>query len=198
MACGGIYKIENKVNHKVYIGQTHNFGKRWRDHLNALNGNYHNNKHLQNAWNKYSPMAFTFSIIEECKEDMGKHEIFWIKEYKAINDNYGYNVSIGGNAPMAGRRHTKLSKDKMSKSHMCKKTKRNTSGYVGVNYDKSRNKWLVRVNVCGKPKNVGRFSDIGEAVISYDIACWRLYHDLKLLNRPQEAVRFIRKHKEEI
>ena len=49
----GIYKIENKVNGKVYIGQSVNIKKRWKQHKYELNSNNHVNKHLQASWNKY-------------------------------------------------------------------------------------------------------------------------------------------------
>ena len=34
MTCG-IYKIENKINGKVYIGQSIEIERRWQKHLNA-------------------------------------------------------------------------------------------------------------------------------------------------------------------
>lgn len=45
----GIYKIENKVNGKVYIGQSIDIKIRWYNHRKELNGNRHHNEHLQNA-----------------------------------------------------------------------------------------------------------------------------------------------------
>jgi hypothetical protein len=40
----------------------------------------------------------------------------------------------------------------------------NTSGCVGVTWDKSRNKWKVRVHVKGKSKFIGDFSEIEDAI----------------------------------
>ena len=45
-----------------------------------------------------------------------------------------------------------------------KRTKRNTSGFVGVSWDKLNNKWLVRVRINGKDTNLGRYADFDEAV----------------------------------
>ncbi len=93
----GIYKIENKINGKVYIGQSIDIKTRWYNHQKELNRNKHHNKHLQNAWNKYGENKFIFSIIEECAVgDIDKREIFWIDYYKATNCDYGYNVTLGG------------------------------------------------------------------------------------------------------
>ena len=89
----GIYKIENLINGKVYIGKSKNIENRWRTHKKELNNNSHCNKHLQNAWNKYGKENFKFEVIEECSMDLlDKQEIYWISEY---NSNC-YNLTKGG------------------------------------------------------------------------------------------------------
>ena len=65
----GIYKIENIVNDKVYIGQSVNIESRWQQHINALENNSHVNKHLQSSWNKYGSESFVFVVLEECEEN---------------------------------------------------------------------------------------------------------------------------------
>lgn len=40
----------------------------------------------------------------------------------------------------------------------------NTSGYTGVYWDKSRNKWLVSIQVNSKQINLGRYNNINEAI----------------------------------
>jgi len=39
----------------------------------------------------------------------------------------------------------------------------NTSGITGVNWDKTRNKWMVRISINGVPTNIGRFDSLEEA-----------------------------------
>ena len=56
----GIYKIENKINGKVYIGQSNNIIRRWEEHISKLNNNSHENKILQYSWNKYGMYNFDF------------------------------------------------------------------------------------------------------------------------------------------
>ena len=93
----GIYKIENKVNGKVYIGQSIDIDTRWYNHRNELNGNRHCNEHLQNAWNKYGEHSFEFIIIEECTLDnIDEREIYWIDYYNSMDTGYGYNMTAGG------------------------------------------------------------------------------------------------------
>lgn len=91
----GIYKIENKINKKVYIGQAINIKRRWTIHKKDLNKNNHYNGYLQRAWNKYGEENFSFSIIEETNE-LNEREKFWIKSYKSFESKFGYNQTYGG------------------------------------------------------------------------------------------------------
>lgn len=46
--------------------------------------------------------------------------------------------------------------------------KNNTSGYVGVGWDKSKNKWMAKVRIAPKLINIGGFNTIEEAVQARD------------------------------
>lgn len=93
----GIYKIENKANGKVYIGQSIDIDTRWYNHIRELNGNRHCNPHFQRAWNKYGKDNFEFMVIEECTvQNIDERETYWIDYYKAIVPKYGYNITAGG------------------------------------------------------------------------------------------------------
>lgn len=94
-----IYNIVNKVNGKVYVGQTKNTKKRATSHKYMLNKGIHHSKYLQNSFNKYGIENFEFSIIEECtNSDVDDREIFYIQKFKSNNPDYGYNVLAGGNS----------------------------------------------------------------------------------------------------
>jgi hypothetical protein len=45
-----------------------------------------------------------------------------------------------------------------------KLSKRNTSGYKGVTWDKSKSKWLAQISFKGKHYNLGRYNDKTEAI----------------------------------
>lgn len=92
----GIYKIENIINHKIYIGQSKNVYGRWKEHKKSLNSNNHVNDYLQKSWNKYGKNNFIFSIVEECLEsELNDKEIYWINYYNSFNN--GFNLTKGGN-----------------------------------------------------------------------------------------------------
>lgn len=96
----GIYKIENLVNGKVYIGQSINILARWSDHKYKLENNLHENSYLQNSWNKYGAENFKFQIVELCsKDNLNTKECEWIKKYDSFKN--GYNLTGGG----SGVRH---------------------------------------------------------------------------------------------
>ena len=112
----GIYIITNKINNKVYIGQSVDIRTRWWNHRCELNRNNHYNRHLQGAWNKYGDDNFDFSVLEECTQDeLNNKEVYWIDKYNSTNPKNGYNLSTGGDCSTRGISLTQEQKDYMSK-----------------------------------------------------------------------------------
>lgn len=91
----GIYQIQNTINGKVYVGSAVNIKKRWSTHICQLKSNYHDNKHLQAAWNKYGINMFIFSILEKVPLDLlAKKESQWMHNLQSFNRKKGYNIEI--------------------------------------------------------------------------------------------------------
>jgi len=61
---GGVYKITNTNNGKVYFGSAKLFKVRAGQHLSSLKGNKHQNKYLQSSFNKHGADAFLFEVVE--------------------------------------------------------------------------------------------------------------------------------------
>ena len=97
MTCG-IYKIKNKINGKIYIGQSNNIERRWREHKSrSLNKeNKDCNMKIYEAIKTYGLTNFELSIIEKCKkEELRDREIYWINYYNSMDFNFGYNTDNG-------------------------------------------------------------------------------------------------------
>lgn len=101
----GIYKIENLINGKVYIGQSVDIKGRWNEHKlvnsRASKDALKRQKYpLYLAFEKYGLDNFSFEVIEECPvEELNEKEQFYIKKYNSYIDfpnSNGYNLTLGG------------------------------------------------------------------------------------------------------
>ncbi len=88
-----IYKIENLINGKVYIGQTNNISKRWSDHRAAAK---HNRppQIIHYAFIKYGLNNFIFDILASCVgiDEANDLEATTIAQYNSYKN--GYKVVI--------------------------------------------------------------------------------------------------------
>lgn len=83
----GIYKIENLINGKVYIGQSIHIERRWQEHCQPSSRSL-----VGKAIQKYGKEHFTFQILEECvEEQLDEIEERYISEYNSVVPN-GYNI----------------------------------------------------------------------------------------------------------
>ena len=97
-----IYKITNKINGKVYIGQTirpveYRFNRHMNDALNNIL-----DTHFARAIRKYGSESFTIEQIDsaQSQEELNIKEQYWIRYYDAINNGYNETDAInkcGGN-----------------------------------------------------------------------------------------------------
>ena len=85
-----IYKIINKINNKIYIGQDSN------DIISYYGGGVLIKKAIQ----KYGKENFIKEILETCstKEELCEKEQYWISYYNSTNLKIGYNITGGGNS----------------------------------------------------------------------------------------------------
>lgn len=95
---GKIYKITNKVNGKIYVGQTvKTLEERFKKHCwgTTERDKYHLNMAIKKAIIKYGKENFTIELIEEVETDkLDEREVYWISFYDSYNK--GYNCTLGG------------------------------------------------------------------------------------------------------
>src|SRR5688500_778281 len=121
----GIYKIENKINGMIYIGQAISFNKRFNHHKSALRRGIHGNPYLQNAWNKYGESCFSFDILEYVEKDEKKlleREKYYYKLYSKSSIIYNLrepgNIGIGKpRGPMSEEHKRKIAAATKGEKH---------------------------------------------------------------------------------
>ncbi len=93
-----VYCYENEINHKRYIGMTHDSLKE-RAGCNGVR--YKKCKRFYSDIKKFGWDSFKPTVLFETKskEEAEKKEIEMIKKYNTKNYNFGYNVANGGLKP---------------------------------------------------------------------------------------------------
>lgn len=135
-----IYTIENKLNNKIYIGQTiqKNPYRRWYSHLSEGKLNKRSQVIVDRAIRKYGKENFSFTVIAQhsTQDELNLSEVSWIKHFREVlGVKNVYNIKDGGNgggpptletrlkisqsntgrkSPFKGKCHTEESKKKQS------------------------------------------------------------------------------------
>lgn len=121
----GIYEIINRLNGKRYIGSAKEFKERWRNHVSSLKSDKHQNKHLQNSFNKFinelgNDNFIEFHIVEimknSTKEERLIREEFWINVAKENNIDL-YNNQLDPTKEASDRSCHSLTPEETSKKH---------------------------------------------------------------------------------
>lgn len=93
-----IYKITNKINNKVYIGQVYNktIQDRFNRHINSATEN--SKSYIGRAIYKYGKDNFICECIDTATtlQELNEKEKYWISYYNSTNQNFGYNLTAGG------------------------------------------------------------------------------------------------------
>lgn len=111
-----IYKITNKINNKVYIGQSHRkLEERIKQYSDDTKYRTKKIRAIIKAMRKYGFENFEFEVIEDninnqCELD--ELEKYYIKKYDSVRNGYNYTSGGGGGI------HSEETRDKISKSQM--------------------------------------------------------------------------------
>lgn len=119
---GVIYKYTNKINGKIYIGQTVNEKARIREHKNPKPKE--KNCPFHRAISKYGWDNFTYEVIfrtvsysiNKMKCILNTMEVYFIKKFHCLVKEGGYNVTIGGSNVAIGIPLSSNVKQKISES----------------------------------------------------------------------------------
>lgn len=90
-----IYGIYNRINSKIYIGQTkQGYRKRFKQHLCPKD----KSPLLNNAIKKYGKDAFSCELLDVAftRQSANEKEKMWIAALRTYKKDNGYNLSMGG------------------------------------------------------------------------------------------------------
>ena len=167
-----IYKVTNRINGKVYIGQTkRTLEQRWRHHCCQSGCTL-----LHRAINKYGKENFTVEQIDVAtdQDELNKKEIYWISFYNSTDHEKGYNLTTGGEVK---KEMSLESRKRMSESHKNKPSNRLGKHHTEETKKKiseaMTGKRIGKYNVCSIPVRcieTGEiFESIGEVERKYNI-----------------------------
>lgn len=98
----GIYKITNKNNGKIYIGQSNDCERRLKEHCYPSRCNVKSPLNIDQAIQDEGKENFIFEILEECNlQNLNEKESYWIAYYQS-NSEKGYNNNSGGSQASIG------------------------------------------------------------------------------------------------
>jgi len=147
-----IYKTTNKVNGKIYIGQTN--GKR-KNYIGS-------GKILKQAIKKYGKFNFKNEILTSGNFTINECNIlerYYIKLYNSTNPNIGYNIDLGG-LGREGTSMTQETKNKIKIANTGKKKKPFTEQHK-LNISKSKKGKKIKNNISEETKAKIRQSKLG-------------------------------------
>lgn len=136
-----IYAHINKINQKIYIGQTccKYINSRWRGGEGYKQSPYFYNAIKKYGWNNFDHIILFDNITDYEIADAIEQEL--IKKYKTAQSQYGYNLSSGGSF---GRTLSEETKQKMRMSKL---------GERNPNYNKKFSPEMLYKLSCGH-KNI--------------------------------------------
>ena len=97
----GIYKITNLITNKVYIGQSVDIERRWKQHIesskNPTNSSYYNQ--LYTDFRHYGVNNFSFEILEiidkKDKKLLNDLELKYMKKFDTLKSGYNIAAAAG-------------------------------------------------------------------------------------------------------
>lgn len=155
-----IYMHKNKINHKVYIGQT---GVELTRRFKGGSG-YASSPHFYSAIQLYGWNNFEHLILEEnlTAEAADIKEKYWIELFDATNPMFGYNLSQGGKSKPTGNPETNK-----YVSVICKETGRKFNSlaeaalWSGMKKESASN---ITAQIRGEKTSAGKHPETGEAL----------------------------------
>lgn len=155
-----IYKITNRINNKIYIGQVYNKTIYDRFNRHIKSASHDSKSYLGRAIAKYGENNFVIEEIDKADslEELNNKEKYWIKYYNSTDKNIGYNLTPGGDGG-----NTYLCKSEQELNKIKSKISKSNSGK-----NNGQSKQIKAYNIV--TKEVLHFKTLVEACKYFNIA----------------------------
>lgn len=157
---GTIYKVTNKLNGKVYIGQTiMDIRDRWYRHCALNKGNpSEQNMLIKKAILKYGKENFEVSVIEKVpREQLNEREKYWISFYNSTET--GYNILSGGQDSTKPPKLSEQQIIEITEQYKSGKSLRELASLYHVDKGTIKNYLVIQGIKIDSNKKVRKFSD---------------------------------------
>ncbi len=151
---GIVYKIENLINGKVYVGITKN-GISGRYPGSSWKSSSARSRLVKKAMAKYGADNFQIEVIEECDiELLAEKEVYYIQILSSFTP-YGYNLTTGG------EHHKVVSDETRKKISMSKKGKSSWNKGITLSLERKLNhsKLMKGRSTWNKGKKTGKMTE---------------------------------------
>lgn len=162
MRLSTIYKINNNITNKCYIGSTSNLKKRISQHFSNLNKKKHSNIHLQSSYDIYGKDSFEVIILVNCPIEYQ----FKLEQWFIDNIKPEYNLSKFAifTQQLPETKDTRLNKRKgQLKRWEDKAQRQNVSSYL-------KDRWNNNVEYTNKMKSINSLENHPQSTITNNIA----------------------------
>ena len=186
---GIIYKYTNKINGKVYIGQTVDEVKRKSRHKSCVDKNY-----FHYAIQKYGWDNFEYTVLERVDfdpeviyDELDKLECKYIIDYKSDDKTYGYNLTTGGHS---GRSWNDDARQKISEKFKGKHLSPDTEFKKGHQISEETKQKIIK-SLIGNKRSLGRDpwnkgKKTGIVTRGSTGMTWKLVDGKRVYNKPNE------------
>lgn len=139
----GIYAFRNKLDGKIYVGQSKSVLTRKKQHEKCKTNNC---RRFHHAMKRHTPNGFDWVVLEYCdKSLLDEREAYWVSTLHSIHPN-GYNLTSGGGAFQRHHQETKL---KFSKNQI-EKVKQKSHLFVSQEFIKVQTQRQIELGKRGE------------------------------------------------
>lgn len=123
-----IYKLENKVNGKVYVGQTVQENAKMRYYSHMADARRGKKSYLLDSIRKHGKDAFDWKVIDSATsiDELNQKEQYWLEHYR--QQTIVYNNREAGNNKI----HSPESIERMRKAQLKRHRENNVGGWTRI------------------------------------------------------------------